>query len=205
MRPCSLLPCPPTPPKSPSSFPVRVPNGRHGRDACVPRCRPRGRCSIGRRPCSATTCYKLCTEGPAAKLDSTVHSQPALFVASLAALEQLKQDSPELVERCVGRGRLEPGRVHGAGVCRRDGFRSRPARRAGARPGDAGRGRRRVERHGQRPGPGARASRSALRRGPRRRNAAKSPTCSARATSSSPATTAACERLMDAGRRRPAR
>ena len=29
--------------------------------------------------------YKLCTEGPAAELDSTVHSQPALFVASLAA------------------------------------------------------------------------------------------------------------------------
>jgi [acyl-carrier-protein] S-malonyltransferase len=44
--------------------------------------------------------YKLCTEGPPEKLDSTVHSQPALFVAGLAALEQLKQNSPELVDRC---------------------------------------------------------------------------------------------------------
>ena len=38
--------------------------------------------------------FKLCTEGPAADLDSTVYSQPALFVSSLAALEQLKQDAP---------------------------------------------------------------------------------------------------------------
>ena len=30
---------------------------------------------------------QACTEGPADKLDSTEHSQPALFVASLAALE----------------------------------------------------------------------------------------------------------------------
>jgi [acyl-carrier-protein] S-malonyltransferase len=32
---------------------------------------------------------KLCFEGPAAELDSTVISQPALFVTSLAALEKL--------------------------------------------------------------------------------------------------------------------
>jgi [acyl-carrier-protein] S-malonyltransferase len=44
--------------------------------------------------------YTLCTEGPAATLDTTDHSQPALFVASLAALEQLKRDSPEIVENC---------------------------------------------------------------------------------------------------------
>jgi [acyl-carrier-protein] S-malonyltransferase len=42
----------------------------------------------------------LCTEGPEKKLNSTVYSQPALFVCSLAALEQLKQDSPEVVEGC---------------------------------------------------------------------------------------------------------
>jgi [acyl-carrier-protein] S-malonyltransferase len=53
--------------------------------------------------------YKLCTEGPAAKLDSTVHSQPALFVAGLAALEQLKQISPELVERCAAAAGLSLG------------------------------------------------------------------------------------------------
>jgi [acyl-carrier-protein] S-malonyltransferase len=53
--------------------------------------------------------YKLCTTGPAAELDSTVYSQPALFVASLAALEQLKQDSPELVNRCAAAAGLSLG------------------------------------------------------------------------------------------------
>jgi [acyl-carrier-protein] S-malonyltransferase len=53
--------------------------------------------------------YKLCTEGPAAELDSTVRSQPALFVASLAALEQLKQDAPELVKSCAAAAGLSLG------------------------------------------------------------------------------------------------
>jgi [acyl-carrier-protein] S-malonyltransferase len=53
--------------------------------------------------------YKLCTEGPSEKLDSTVHSQPALFVAGLAALEQLKQNSPEVVERCSATAGLSLG------------------------------------------------------------------------------------------------
>ncbi len=44
---------------------------------------------------------RLCAEGPAEKLNSTVHSQPALFVCSLAALEQLKQDTPEVVAQCA--------------------------------------------------------------------------------------------------------
>src|SRR5215475_10259788 len=45
--------------------------------------------------------YELCTEGPAADLDTTVYSQPALFVSSLAALEQLKENAPELVSTCT--------------------------------------------------------------------------------------------------------
>ena len=53
--------------------------------------------------------YKLCAEGPAADLDSTVYSQPALFVASLAALEQLKQDAPELVTSCSAAAGLSLG------------------------------------------------------------------------------------------------
>ncbi|HEX3600580.1 MAG TPA: ACP S-malonyltransferase [Lacipirellulaceae bacterium] len=53
--------------------------------------------------------YKLCTEGPVADLDSTVHSQPALFVSSLAALEQLKQDAPELVSTCSAAAGLSLG------------------------------------------------------------------------------------------------
>jgi [acyl-carrier-protein] S-malonyltransferase len=43
---------------------------------------------------------QICFEGPAEKLDSTVYSQPALFVTSLAALESLKQKSPQVVESC---------------------------------------------------------------------------------------------------------
>lgn len=53
--------------------------------------------------------YRTCTEGPAAELDSTVHSQPALFVASLAALEQLKENAPELVEGCTAAAGLSLG------------------------------------------------------------------------------------------------
>jgi len=53
--------------------------------------------------------YRLCTAGPAATLDTTDHSQPALFVASLAALEQLKRDAPEVVEKCSAAAGLSLG------------------------------------------------------------------------------------------------
>ena len=43
---------------------------------------------------------KLCFEGPAEELDSTICSQPALFVTSLAALESLREESPEEVLAC---------------------------------------------------------------------------------------------------------
>ena len=36
---------------------------------------------------------EVCTEGPKEKLDSTVVSQPAIFVASMAAVEKFKQES----------------------------------------------------------------------------------------------------------------
>ncbi len=52
---------------------------------------------------------KLCFEGPAEELDSTVHSQPALFVTSLAALEQLRQQSPDVVEGCQAAAGLSLG------------------------------------------------------------------------------------------------
>ena len=52
---------------------------------------------------------KICFEGPTSQLDSTVHSQPALFVTSLAALEQLKATSPEEVERCQATAGLSLG------------------------------------------------------------------------------------------------
>jgi [acyl-carrier-protein] S-malonyltransferase len=53
--------------------------------------------------------YNVCTQGPAADLDSTVHSQPALFVAGLAALEQLKQNLPAVVDRCSAAAGLSLG------------------------------------------------------------------------------------------------
>src|SRR5262245_64521597 len=41
-----------------------------------------------------------CFEGPAAELDRTEISQPAIFVSSLAALEMLRIDSPDVAAGC---------------------------------------------------------------------------------------------------------
>lgn len=43
---------------------------------------------------------QLCFEGPADRLNTTVVSQPALFVSSLAALEMLKAERPDVVSGC---------------------------------------------------------------------------------------------------------
>lgn len=52
---------------------------------------------------------KLCFEGPAEQLDSTLCSQPALFVTSLAALEALRAESPEAVRGCEAAAGLSLG------------------------------------------------------------------------------------------------
>lgn len=52
---------------------------------------------------------KLCFEGPAEQLDSTVCSQPALFVTSLAALESLRSESPDVVLSCEAAAGLSLG------------------------------------------------------------------------------------------------
>jgi [acyl-carrier-protein] S-malonyltransferase len=52
---------------------------------------------------------RLCIEGPADALESTDVSQPAIFVASLAALESLKVTNPELVDSCEGCAGLSLG------------------------------------------------------------------------------------------------
>lgn len=52
---------------------------------------------------------KLCFTGPAEELDSTVRSQPALFVTSLAALESLKSQSPDVVASCQAAAGLSLG------------------------------------------------------------------------------------------------
>ncbi len=51
----------------------------------------------------------LCFEGPAEALNATDVSQPALYVASLAALEDLKVNQPNVVESCAGAAGLSLG------------------------------------------------------------------------------------------------
>jgi [acyl-carrier-protein] S-malonyltransferase len=52
---------------------------------------------------------RLCIEGPADALGATDVSQPAIFVASLAALESLKQSDPDQVASCQGAAGLSLG------------------------------------------------------------------------------------------------
>ena len=52
---------------------------------------------------------KLCFEGPSEDLDSTVHSQPALFVSGLAAVESIRNDLPEVVLGCEATAGLSLG------------------------------------------------------------------------------------------------
>jgi [acyl-carrier-protein] S-malonyltransferase len=52
---------------------------------------------------------QVCFEGPAEKLDSTVYSQPALFVTSLAALESLKASRPDVVDSAAAAAGLSLG------------------------------------------------------------------------------------------------
>ncbi len=52
---------------------------------------------------------RLCFEGPAGALEATDISQPAIFVASLAALESLKASRPDLVASIQGAAGLSLG------------------------------------------------------------------------------------------------
>src|SRR4051794_9188076 len=52
---------------------------------------------------------KLCFEGPADALEATDVSQPAIYVASLAALESLKATQPDLIDSCRGAAGLSLG------------------------------------------------------------------------------------------------
>jgi len=52
---------------------------------------------------------ELCFEGPAEELDSTIYSQPALFVTSLATLEWLRKESPDVVLSCEAAAGLSLG------------------------------------------------------------------------------------------------
>lgn len=52
---------------------------------------------------------QVCTEGPAEQLNATDVSQPAIYVASLAALEELKVSHPEILTDCVATAGLSLG------------------------------------------------------------------------------------------------
>jgi [acyl-carrier-protein] S-malonyltransferase len=52
---------------------------------------------------------EVCWNGPVEKLNSTVISQPALFVASLAALEALRASEPQTVAECQAAAGLSLG------------------------------------------------------------------------------------------------
>ena len=52
---------------------------------------------------------KLCFEGPAESLDSTLYSQPAIFVTSLGAVEALRAEAPDVVLGCEATAGLSLG------------------------------------------------------------------------------------------------
>lgn len=51
----------------------------------------------------------VCFDGPVERLNATDVSQPAIFVASLAALEGLRAEQPDLVGQCAGAAGLSLG------------------------------------------------------------------------------------------------
>ncbi len=70
---------------------------------------------------------KLCFEGPSEQLNLTVHSQPALFVSCLAALERIKESHSGGLDRCTAAAGLSLGEytalVFAGGLHFEDGLR----------------------------------------------------------------------------------
>ncbi|RZC22674.1 malonyl-CoA-acyl carrier protein transacylase, mitochondrial, partial [Asbolus verrucosus] len=54
---------------------------------------------------------KLCLEGPKEKLDETRYCQPAVMVASLAAIERLKEERPNAIQNCVATAGFSLGEI----------------------------------------------------------------------------------------------
>jgi [acyl-carrier-protein] S-malonyltransferase len=52
---------------------------------------------------------EVCFQGPAERLNSTIVSQPAIYVASLAALESLRANEPSVENTCVAAAGLSLG------------------------------------------------------------------------------------------------
>ena len=51
---------------------------------------------------------QLCLEGPREKLDDTAFSQPALYIAGLAAAEMLQHDDPDAFHSCSATAGVSP-------------------------------------------------------------------------------------------------
>ncbi|GAB0097538.1 Probable malonyl-CoA-acyl carrier protein transacylase, mitochondrial [Sergentomyia squamirostris] len=54
---------------------------------------------------------KVCLEGPVEKLNSTRYCQPAVVVASLAALEKLKEERPAAIDECYATAGFSLGEI----------------------------------------------------------------------------------------------
>ena len=52
---------------------------------------------------------EVCFSGPAERLNSTIVSQPAIYVSAMAALEALKMENPGVVEQCSAAAGLSLG------------------------------------------------------------------------------------------------
>ena len=100
---------------------------------------PRRPSSTAPRRSLATTLLGVCVHGPAERLNATDVSQPAIFVASLAALEQLKTTEPEVFQDVVATAGLSLGEYTALVFAGAMTLRGRFARGAGSRPGHAGR------------------------------------------------------------------
>merc|ERR1711871_666977 len=74
----------------------------------------------------------LCAQGPQEKLDTTLYSQPAIFVCSLAAMEIAKNDAPEMLKKVKTAAGFSLGEysalVFGGGLSFEDGLKVIKAR-----------------------------------------------------------------------------
>lgn len=74
----------------------------------------------------------LCAKGPQEKLDTTLYSQPAIFVCSLAAMEIAKKDAPEMLKKIKTAAGFSLGEysalVFGGGLSFEDGLKVVKAR-----------------------------------------------------------------------------
>lgn len=54
---------------------------------------------------------KLCLDGPQEKLNRTEYNQAATVISSLAALEKIREETPEAFEKCVGTAGYSVGEI----------------------------------------------------------------------------------------------